>query len=313
MTVKCEKCGADVELQDGVKTAKCEKCGAEVVVKEEAAAEEKKEEAAAETAGEAAAEEKKEEAAPEKKPLTTKEKVIKITTLVVEIAIILVALAMVPRLCTRLHQHRMDSKGMPLAQEDNKKLLQYKNVDQEEVVLPGCFTSIGEGAFQDNNTVKSVTFRKTIKGIEKEAFKSCVALEEVKISGDRGAYALLDIATFSAFTKDNTPQHIGDSAFEFCLKLKKVELPAGITSIGTDAFANCISLTEIELPDTLERIGVRAFGQSGLKKVTIPDSVKVVGDFAFSGSKLEEISIPKKFSGKTQKWSLPEKCKIIER
>ena len=39
MTVKCEKCGADVELLDGAKSAKCEKCGAEVTVKEEAAAE----------------------------------------------------------------------------------------------------------------------------------------------------------------------------------------------------------------------------------------------------------------------------------
>ena len=38
MTVKCEKCGADVELLDGAKSAKCEKCGAEVTVKEETAA-----------------------------------------------------------------------------------------------------------------------------------------------------------------------------------------------------------------------------------------------------------------------------------
>ena len=34
MTVKCEKCGADVVLADDVKTGKCEKCGAEVTVQE---------------------------------------------------------------------------------------------------------------------------------------------------------------------------------------------------------------------------------------------------------------------------------------
>ena len=42
MTIKCEKCGADVVLADDEKTGKCEKCGAEVTVKEENAAEAEK-------------------------------------------------------------------------------------------------------------------------------------------------------------------------------------------------------------------------------------------------------------------------------
>ena len=42
MTIKCEKCGADVVLADDAKTGKCEKCGAEVTVKEEKAADAEK-------------------------------------------------------------------------------------------------------------------------------------------------------------------------------------------------------------------------------------------------------------------------------
>ena len=44
MTIKCEKCGADVVLPDDAKTATCEKCGAEVTVKAEEKAEESVEE-----------------------------------------------------------------------------------------------------------------------------------------------------------------------------------------------------------------------------------------------------------------------------
>ena len=65
MTVKCEKCGADVVLADDVKTGKCEKCGAEVTVQENKA----------ENAEEAKAEEAKAE---EKKPMTAQEKAKKV-------------------------------------------------------------------------------------------------------------------------------------------------------------------------------------------------------------------------------------------
>ena len=315
MTVKCEKCGADVELLDGAKSAKCEKCGAEVTVKEEAAAEatEEKKEEAAEAAAEAT-EEKKEEAA-EKKPLTPKEKAIKYSILVVEIAVILGALVFgVPRICTRLHQHRMDSLGMPLASDNNRQLLEYKNADAETVVLPGCFTSIGDGAFENCKKLKKVTIPTTVKEISRGAFKDVHTLEEVKISGGAGAYSLLNFATYLSLGKDNSPAIIGDSAFEGCVSLKSIDLPAGITSIGQSAFADCRVLKSIELPSSLTNIGSNAFARCGLKKITIPDSVQRIGRNAFAFSRLEEISIPKTFKDEDIKaWSLPKDCKVVKR
>ena len=301
MTVKCEKCGADVELQDGVKSAKCEKCGAEVAVKEAAEATEEKKEAA--------------EATEEKKQLTPQEKAKKIATLVVEIIIICAALAMIPRISTRLHQHRMDSLGMPVAEGNAKQLLECRDVNAESIAVPGCFTSIGEGAFEKCLNLKSVTIPTTVKGIGDGAFRGIKTLESVKISGGAGAYALLNVATLAAFCKDAAPSVIGKNAFEDCSNLSTIEFPAGITAIGEGAFADCKKLAAVTIPDTVTEIGAQAFIRSGVKKIVIPDSVKKVGRMAFSYSALEEISVPKHFTDEqVAKWGInKEKCKIVRR
>lgn len=313
MTIKCEKCGADVELAADAKTGKCEKCNAEVTVKEEAAAEEKAE-AAAEEKADAAAEEKTEEAADAgKKVLTPAQKAKKIITLVVEIIIILVALAFVPRVCKRIHQFRMDAQGFSV-NEGSKQLVECKST-AESVVIPGCFSSIGNHAFLENRTVKNVTLPTTIKSIGKEAFLDCTGLETVTFKGSAGMYALLDVATLAAFKKDETPAVIGEGAFERCMKLKAFEIPEGVTEIGKDAFSGCYALASVKIPGTVTKIGRLAFGRClALKNVTIPDSVKTIEASAFSGSGVKEISIPKHFDDKVVKtWLLPEDCKVTKR
>ena len=295
MTIKCEKCGADVELLEGAKSAKCEKCGAEVTVKEEAAAE---------ATEEKKTEEKKEEA-----------KSKKIAKLVVEIIVICAALAMVPRIAARLHQLRMNAAGMPLTEDNCKQLFEYNNAEAESVVLPGCLSSIGESAFEKCTKLKSVTIPATVKEIGNGAFRGVTTLEEVKIGGGAGVYALLNVATLSAFKKDATPIVIGNSAFEECRSLKSIEFPAGVTAIGQGAFADCKALTEVTIPATVTKIDSQAFIRSGLKKITIPDSVQEIGRMAFSYTNLEEISVPKQFTDEQiAKWGVNmEKCKVVKR
>ncbi|MBR2438631.1 MAG: leucine-rich repeat domain-containing protein [Lentisphaeria bacterium] len=290
MTIKCEKCGADVVLADDAKTGKCEKCGAEVTVKEEKAAE-------AENA--------------EKKPQTAPNK----AKTVVEIVIIIAAIAMIPNLCTKLHQHRMAGAGMPTTGGNVKQLMQYENMDQANVAVPGWFNSIGEEAFANNITLKSVTIPSTVKHFGKNAFSGCENLTEVKFEGGAGAYALLDVATLQAF-KQGPAAVIEEGAFERCSNLKSFVIPAGTTEIGMDAFGSCKALASVEIPDSVTKLGTRAFVScTALKKVTVPDSVKTIEKFAFSGcDNLEELSIPGHFTDKDIKsWACPEKCKITKR
>ena len=64
--------------------------------------------------------------------------------------------------------------------------------------------------------------------------------------------------------------------------LKKIELPATVTTIGDFAFAYCEGLQSVTLPENLTSIGEMAFGGcTSLSTLTIPRNVAVVGGNAF--------------------------------
>ena len=67
------------------------------------------------------------------------------------------------------------------------------------------------------------------------------------------------------------------------MRLKKVELPTGMTAIGEGAFAGCAALESVNLPATVTEIGDYAFsGASQLNAVAGGDAVARIGAFAFS-------------------------------
>ena len=67
------------------------------------------------------------------------------------------------------------------------------------------------------------------------------------------------------------------------MRLKKVELPTGMTAIGEGAFAGCASLESVNLPVTVTEIGDYAFsGAPRLTAVAGGDAVSRIGTSAFS-------------------------------
>ena len=79
---------------------------------------------------------------------------------------------------------------------------------------------------------------------------------------------------------------IGDSAFQACLELESISIPASVTSIGnnafTDAFQNSSSATVTFVTGSiLATIGDSAFQYSPLESIEIPDSVTSIGTSAF--------------------------------
>ena len=52
---------------------------------------------------------------------------------------------------------------------------------------------------------------------------------------------------------------IGKDAFNYCWRLKNVELPSTLKTIGDNAFYNCDAIKRIELPSSLDSIGSQAF------------------------------------------------------
>jgi hypothetical protein len=86
---------------------------------------------------------------------------------------------------------------------------------------------------------------------------------------------------------------IGNDAFEFCIDLTALTIPASVTTIGSFAFNSCMGLTAINLPGNVTSIGDSAFQAcTSLASITIPSSVTSLGNSTFNGcSGLTSISV----------------------
>ena len=79
------------------------------------------------------------------------------------------------------------------------------------------------------------------------------------------------------------------------LKIKRLVVNEGITSIGDFAFYHCSNLTSVSLPNSLERIGNAVFFEcSSLTSLVIPDNVTYIdSDLCTFCSSLETVKLPK--------------------
>jgi len=115
----------------------------------------------------------------------------------------------------------------------------------------------------------------------------------VKLSvGDLGGNSSTD-GSAGKTLKDNDTKYvsldlsgitdIGSSAFNGCISLTGVTIPAGVTNIGGWAFSGCYRLTETTIPAGVA-IGMSAFNYCIiLTSVTFQGTIPSIGDNAFLG------------------------------
>lgn len=104
------------------------------------------------------------------------------------------------------------------------------------------------GAFEDYNSIRSVTFPNTLKSIGKNAFSGCTYLET--INWGTGV------------------EEIGSYAFAGC-GLLSIDIPAPLKTLAQSALANIGNMEHITLPATLTTMGDQQFsGMTILKSVT---------------------------------------------
>jgi len=91
---------------------------------------------------------------------------------------------------------------------------------------------------------------------------------------------------------------IGEMFSSKRIKIKRVTIPEGYTSIEYSAFADCTELTEIKLPESLTSIGGWAFeGCTGLTGITFPEGLTSIEHNTFEGcTGLTEINLPKRLT-----------------
>ena len=196
----------------------------------------------------------------------------------------------------------------------NNGVLKSYTGTEEDIIIPENVVTIGEKAFSNNKTIKTVKFSSNVKTIGDSAFQGCTALKEVTLNEGLetiGFFAFKEAALGEKLSTGriepgiiiipSTVKSIDAGAFHECSYLGEVQFKNGDTkdlmapSITTwGMITNCPMLTKIELPTRLKSIPEYAFQQNQkLSEVIFGDRVEIVGGDAFYGcSSLKSIDLP---------------------
>ncbi|OQB13341.1 MAG: hypothetical protein BWY15_01805 [Firmicutes bacterium ADurb.Bin193] len=176
-------------------------------------------------------------------------------------------------------------------------------------IIPDSVTTIVDSAFEECNSLTSLTIPSGITNIIYYMFSYCSSLTEINVHGDNPIFSSQDGVLFDkskevlitfpvgksgAYIIPNSVISIGVSAFYNCRGLTSVTIPNSVTTISQNAFENCEGLTSVTIPNSVTYIGVGAFASCvGMTSVTIPNSVMVIGEGAFyQCSSLDSVIIP---------------------
>jgi len=192
-------------------------------------------------------------------------------------------------------------------------------------------TAIGNNAFSEHKSLKSITIPSSVITIGNSAFRLCERLTSVIIPSsiitiEDSAFQASGLASVAIPSSVKT---IGKNAFNLCDKLKSINvdpgngaytsvngvlfdksgqtlicypagkggaytIPSSVTTIGDEAFFWCERLTNVTIPSSVTTIGGSAFFWcKRLTNVTIPSSVTMIGNGAFwMCSSLTSVTIP---------------------
>lgn len=146
--------------------------------------------------------------------------------------------------------------------------------------IPAGTTRIGDGVFQNNKQLTSVTIPNTVTYIGTNAFSNCSNLSVVTF--EEGGTESLRISPSVGYS--------GGSAF-YNTALASVKIPARTTEIGQKAFAAGseynAKLTSVTFEENsrLDTIGNYAFEYGMFTDFNMPDSVSTLGNSVFSSCK----------------------------
>lgn len=154
-----------------------------------------------------------------------------------------------------------------------------------DLTIPDGVTSIGQYAFWDCQSLKSVWIPDSVTHIGSQAFDLCSQLDAVYCNS---------IKSWCNIAFDDNPLSQAERFIVNGEELTDLVIPDGVTSIGRNAFSGYKQLKSVIIPDSVESIDYAAFQDcSNLSSVTIPDSVKSIEDWAFCRCEsLSDIDLP---------------------
>lgn len=158
-------------------------------------------------------------------------------------------------------------------------------------------TKIGNYAFNDCQSLTSITMPNTVTEIDYGAFTLCENLSSITLSNTLKKihdYAFESCNSLTNITLPNTVVEIGNGAFRWSKNLQSINIPEGVSIINYDTFSDCQSLTTITLPNSLTEIGNHAFHQCySLESIVLPANLTKIDYNAFTRARsLKSINLP---------------------
>nr|MCR5502379.1 leucine-rich repeat domain-containing protein [Lachnospiraceae bacterium] len=146
-------------------------------------------------------------------------------------------------------------------------------------------TTIGAYGFNGCTGLSEVNLPDSVTTITYRAFYNCTGLQSFHYptGWTTAAESKIDSGTWKY-----------GRIFEGCTALKRITIPAGITTVPVHAFSNCESIEEILLPSTLTSLpDYFCNGCTAIKELTIPSNVTAIGEYAlYKCSGIRELTIP---------------------
>lgn len=149
--------------------------------------------------------------------------------------------------------------------------------DKRDLIIPSkeqgrTVTGIATGCFQGSD-IRSVVIPETVTYIGEYAFADCKSLKSV------------------TFMDNAATVTIGQRAFQYCVSLKNIVLPA-VKSLGNASFIGCTALESVKLSTGSEKIGNNCFEDcKALTELSIPKSVTSIGSKILLGCDTSKIVI----------------------
>ena len=130
------------------------------------------------------------------------------------------------------------------------------------VKLPESVAGIGDNAFKECISLKSIVIPDSVKKIADYAFMNCYSLEEITMGEgitSIGKYAFQECSSLKEIIIPDKVESIGDCAFIECISIESATLSSSLANIGKQAFYNCFCLENITISNGNISIGENAF------------------------------------------------------
>jgi hypothetical protein len=176
-------------------------------------------------------------------------------------------------------------------------LIEYPGGLAGSYAIPGSIARIEADAFEQCQSLTSVTIPGGVTNIGLGAFLGCSGLATITVNAQDSFYSSTNGVLFDRnqttlieypggaggiYKIPGSVTNIGVDAFENCQNLTSVTIPGSVTGIGAGAFENCSFLANATVSIGVTTIESNAFENCfSLSSVTIPGSVTNIGDGAF--------------------------------